>query len=168
MVSRKVPDKLWPICFTAAILCQIYFLIQLIFFFDGLAWSPAWRRSLSYEEWGWLIEQNGNYRYLGRIEPLERASAILAFLFAAAVLFGYVYILSSKARRRAVGGQFFIFAVFFGCVLDFGCFLYNKYWAVHYRMFMPFIPIVIFSAVLMILLLRLRHVWNHLDSPEQQ
>ena len=155
MTDRKTLGKPWLVWLGVTILSQLYFLIQVLFFFDVVAWAPNWVRVLTYEEWNWMVENQGTYRYLPELDGLERLSFLLILFFAAAIALGYVYLLSGRARREAVGTQFLIYGFACGVLVSAVCFFYNKYLAVHYRMFMRYIPIAIFSFVLMIFLLRL-------------
>ena len=104
-----------------------------------------------------MVENHGAYRFLSgpELDGLERLSILLTIFFAVLIGLGYVYLLSGRARREAVGARFLIYGFSCGILVAAACFFYNKHLAVHYRMFMSFIPIAVFSFVLMIFLLRL-------------
>ena len=164
MTDQKTLGKPWLIWLGITLLSQIYFLIQVLFFFDVLDRPPYWVRVLTYEEWNWIVQNHGTYRDLSsaELDGLERLSVVLIIFFAAVITLGYVYLLSSRGRRETVGTQFLIYGFACGILVSAACFFYNKYLAVHYRMFMSFIPIAVFSFVLMIFLLRLGYRAKHL------
>ena len=99
MTDRKTLGKPWLVWLGVTILSQLYFLIQVLFFFDVVAWAPNWVRVLTYEEWNWMVENQGTYRYLPELDGLERLSFLLILFFAAAIAVAGAAV--GRARSRA-------------------------------------------------------------------
>lgn len=126
--------------------CQTVFLVSVIFFYDVLIWAGPCIRELTYEEWGWMIENSDTIRHVSDIPHGQTIFTIVKVTLLILLAAAYAYILLNKKSRNAVGKKLIWASVLIEIIVYVDCFLYNKHIAEHYRMFMPLISVFILSV----------------------
>jgi len=146
------PNQRWIfVLLTCCALFQVFFLVQVIVNYDILLLPPALFRVTTIEEWYWLTNEwidpkpTSFYQVFGGIQLLA------IFVFTSA-LHECVY---KKKYRNIIGIPTIIRAFAIGGVIYLPFFVYNKYFAPHYRLYMHLIIIEVLSLILAYFLLKL-------------
>lgn len=129
----------------------INYLVQIFFFYNIIYFPDSFFRVIEKDEWFWWLE---NYPNPSRDSGTLILRDIMNYIFAAIFIYAVSYILHNKKLRNAIGIRLFIFLVTAGGIVAIFCFIYFKYYALHYRLFMGTTYSAISAVILLLISLK--------------
>ena len=142
-------QKKTNICAVAALLFQVLFLTAVFVFSDVLVLGPTiFRRKMSYEEWGHLLQQG---EYAGNQELLMLFMVAEGFVLLMDVM-GLYQILFSKSGRLPIRAVWKVLIPVFGLLGYLPFYFHFKYQAEYFRLYMSLAPVEMVTLVFLVLL----------------
>lgn len=146
-------DKTLMIFLISIILFNVFFIIILTCYNDIIVITNPFFKKITKEYWFWYLDVRPEVNNESFIMGI---SDILKQLFSAAFLLEFIYMISdkkyiSKIEKKNVGISLII-----GFVIYSFSFLFIKYKAEHYRLFMTLISTEILSIILLNLILKIK------------
>ncbi len=131
-------ERKWLIFFMhSSIVFLICYLVQAVIFFNVI-WSPdVFWREITREEWYWYLDEYWHQaNVVLDIYALVRVRNAINVLFGLVTLRAIFYVVKNKKWAQAIGGKLMVGMAVVGVIVSVCCFLYFKYEAEHYRLFM--------------------------------
>lgn len=142
--DREVKGWLW-----AALAILALFLLELVFCREVYLSPPSHIRALTREEWAWLIGQSGQFSRDIKL-PLIFLNECVEAGGALALVVGHYRLVWRKGTALPVGRAGKWLVLLLGAVLGVLGFLYMKYCAAHYLLYMMLILPAVLSVTLLL------------------
>ncbi|WP_027623188.1 hypothetical protein [Clostridium lundense] len=146
-------DRVLMISLISAILFSAFFIIMLICYSDIIIIPNTFFKSITKEYWFWYLDDRlpiPNESFIMGI------TEILKQLFSAIFLLEFIYIISDKKYINEIEKKNVVISLIIGFVIYSFSFLFIKYKAEHYRLFMTLISTEILSIILLNLILKIK------------
>lgn len=147
-------NRAMTISLISIILFNIFFMTILIFYNDIIIVPNKFLKSTTREYWYWYAEVRS---------PVKYESTTLGITYIAKLMFSLIfpleffYIISSKKYMSVIGKKSVIISLIIGFIINCLSFLFIKYQAAHYRLFMTLISTEVSSLVLLNLILQFKN-----------
>ena len=139
--------RFFKCCFLLSAAILAVFLVELIFFYDFVLAGDPLSRYLTEEEWNWLIARPSK-----SYEPIVLGiSTLVSYFFWLLSIVCIGKLLSAKEAPLRIRRSLKIGVPLLGILLYTPVYYYVKYKAVHYRLYMTYLPLVFFSIILLTL-----------------
>lgn len=143
-------DKVLIISLISIILFNVFFMIMLIYYNDIIIVTNKFFKSTTKEYWYWYAEVRPPVKYESIIMG---GTSIVKMLFSLIFLLEFFYITSDSKYINKIGKKNIVISLIIGLTIYCLSFLFIKYKAEHYRLFMTLISTEILSLVVLNLVL---------------
>lgn len=150
MIMKK--DRTLMISLISIILFNVFFMIMLIYYSDIIIIVNKFFKSITKEYWFWYLERpdvNNETIIIG-------VTKLLKIIFSMIFSVEFLYIIDNKKYINVIGKKYLVISLIIGFIIYCLSFLFIKYKAEHYRLFMTLISTEIVSIVLLNLVLKFK------------
>lgn len=144
-------DKAVVISLITIILFNIFFMIILIFHNDIIIIVNGFFKPITREYYDWFLDQRISVK---NEDIISAFSDFFKLLFSSILLLEFFYIIFNEKYINVIGKKATVISLFIGFISYSLCFLFIKYKAEHYRLFMTNISTEVLSLVLLSLIIK--------------
>lgn len=150
MIIKK--DRKLMISLISIILFNVFFMIMLICYSDIIVIVNKFLKNVTKEYWFWYLERpNVNNETI-----IIGVTKLLKIIFSIIFSVEFLHIIDNKKYINIIGKKNLVISLIIGFIIYCLSFLFIKYKAEHYRLFMTLISTEIASMILLNLVLKLK------------
>ncbi|KGK85804.1 hypothetical protein [Clostridium sp. HMP27] len=151
-------DKALMICLISVILFSVFFMIILIYYNDIIIVTNKFFKSTTKEYWDWYSIVRLSVKYESIVLKI---TYLVKTMFSLIFILELFYIISNDKYIKVIGKRKVVISSIIGFTIYCSSFIFIKYKAEHYRLFMSLISTELLSLVVLNLVLTFKKENKH-------